>query len=91
MYHDFQEMALKRRKSNVIKQILKQRAAIKRKKPFSWSCYGVHKQKRKAILVSMCTHVTPVREASNDIETFLKLGMSCLELVYVEHEHPNQI
>ena len=74
MYHDFQEMALKRRKSNVLKQILKQRAAIKRKKPFSWSCYGVHKQKRKAILVSMCTHVTPVREASNDIETFLKIG-----------------
>ena len=36
----------------------------------------------------MCTHV---REASNDIETCLKLGMSCLELVYVEHERPNQI
>ena len=74
MYHNFQEMALKRRKSNVLKQILKQRAAIKRKKLFSWSCYGVRKQKRKAILVSMCTHVTPVREASNDIETFLKIG-----------------
>lgn len=87
MYHDFQEMALKRRKSNVF---LKQRAAIKRKKLFSWSCYGVRKQKRKVILVSMCTHVAPVREASNDIET-LKLGMSCLELVYVEHERPNQI
>ena len=87
MYHDFQEMALKRRKSNVF---LKQRAAIKRKKLFSWSCYGVCKQKRKVILVSMCTHVAPVREASNDIET-LKLGMSCLELVYVEHERPNQI
>ena len=43
------------------------------------------------ILVSMCAHVTPVREASNDIETFLKLGMSCLELVYVEHEGANQI
>lgn len=91
MYHNFQEMALKRRKSNVLKQILKQRAAIKRKKLFSWSCYGVRKQKRKAILVSMCTHVTPVREASNDIKTFLKLGMSCLELVYVEHEGANQI
>ena len=39
----------------------------------------------------MCTHVTPVREASNDIETFLKLGMSCLELAYVEHEGANQI
>ena len=90
MYHNFQEMALKRRKSNVLKQILKQRAAIKRKKLFSWSCYGVRKQKRKVILVSMCTHVAPVREASNDIET-LKLGMSCLELVYVEHERPNQI
>ena len=88
MYHNFQEMALKRRKSNVF---LKQRAAIKRKKLFSWSCYGVHKQKRKVILVSMCTHVTPVREAFNDIETCLKLGMSCLELVYVEHERPNQI
>ena len=87
MYHNFQEMALKRRKSNVF---LKQRAAIKRKKLFSWSCYGVCKQKRKVILVSMCTHVAPVREASNDIET-LKLGMSCLELVYVEHERPNQI
>ena len=87
MYHDFQEMALKRRKSNVF---LKQRAAIKRKKLFSWSCYGVRKQKRKVILVSMCTHIAPVREASNDIET-LKLGMSCLELVYVEHERPNQI
>ena len=87
MYHDFQEMALKRRKSNVF---LKQRAAIKRKKLFSWSCYGVRKQKRKVILVSMCTHVAPVSEASNDIET-LKLGMSCLELVYVEHERPNQI
>lgn len=85
MYHNFQEMALKRRKSNVF---LKQRAAIKRKKLFSWSCYGVRKQKRKVILVSMCTHV---REASNDIETCLKLGMSCLELVYVEHERPNQI
>ena len=91
MYHNFQEMALKRRKSNVLKQTLKQRAAIKRKKLFSWSCYGVRKQKRKAILVSMCTHVTPVREASNDIETLLKLGMSCLELVYVEHEGANQI
>ena len=91
MYHNFQEMALKRRKSNVLKQILKQRAAIKRKKLFSWSCYGVRKQKRKVILVSMCTHVTPVREASNNIETCLKLGMSCLELVYVEHERPNQI
>ena len=87
MYHDFREMALKRRKSNAF---LKQRAAIKRKKLFSWSCYGVRKQKRKVILVSMCTHVAPVREASNDIET-LKLGMSCLELVYVEHERPNQI
>lgn len=70
---------------------MKQRAAIKRKKLFSWSCYGVRKQKRKVILVSMCTHVTPVRKASNDIKTFLKLGMSCLELVYVEHEGANQI
>ena len=46
---------------------------------------------KKVILVSMCTHEAPVREASNDIETWLKLGKSCLELVYVEHEGPNQI
>ena len=52
--------------------------------------WGLQTEK-KVILVSMCTHVTPVREAFNDIETCLKLGMSCLELVYVEHERPNQI
>ena len=46
---------------------------------------------KKVILVSMCTHVAPVREASNDIETWLKLGKSCLELVYVEHKGANQI
>lgn len=90
MYHNFQEMALKWRKSNVLKQILKRRVAIKEKGFFHGHLWGSQTEK-KVILVSMCTHVAPVREASNDIETFLKLGISCLELVYVEHEGANQI